>query len=453
MKTLRAATAVFLLFAAAAAAQLAPLSNYWQRFDRGLTLGTNAWTNAAGTLRRDPAGFRPQASDGTNWYPVDSTAYGTETNTAYRGDWGAGVSNLAASAYSLAYGIATTNEPLWTAASNSVLYVGDIAETAYGTETNTAYRGDWGASASNLAAQAAGWGDHALAGYLTAETDPVFSASDAYGITDAMLGNWDSAYGWGDHSTEGYLTSETDPVFAASDAAAVTAVKIGNWDTAYGWGDHAAAGYLPASATNALAVGSFALGTNAAVSNWPTQDLSGYATGTPVYVESDPIFSAWATNGPGATNAILADGTLVSIDGWGSGAGGGNLIATNTPTSGQMLYASGTDNDTLYWGAAPEGGGTPTTNAFAGLPSILVSADWTWTNAIYAVGADTSSTNIAITLPDSGTNFVSVIIRKFSNLNNLEIKRGTNVVYTLYDDGSARAYDWWPQRTNWYWRN
>lgn len=35
--------------------------------------------------------------------------------------------------------------------------------------------------------------------------------------------------------------------------------------------------------------------------------------------ESDPLYSAWATNGPGATNAILADGTLVSIDGWGSG--------------------------------------------------------------------------------------------------------------------------------------
>ena len=99
------------------------------------------------------------------------------------------------------------------------------------------------------------------------------------------------------------------------------------------------------------------------------------------------------------------------------------------------------------------GGGTPTTNAFAGLPSTLISTDWTWTNFIYAVGADTSSTNIAITLPDAGTNFASVVIRKFSNLNNLTIMRGTNVVYTLYDDGSTRSFDWWPQRTNWYWRN
>jgi hypothetical protein len=61
---------------------------------------------------------------------------------------------VASNAYALAYGIATTNEPLWIAASNRVLYVGDIAETAYGTNTNTAYRGDWGASVSNLAASA-----------------------------------------------------------------------------------------------------------------------------------------------------------------------------------------------------------------------------------------------------------------------------------------------------------
>lgn len=130
----------------------------------------------------------------------------------------------------------------------------------------------------------------------------------------------------------------------------------------------------------------------------------------------------------------------------------------NSATAGEIatnVLSTATTNDMpgVDWGSLVGGGGTPTTNAFAGLPSILVSADWTWTNSIYAVGADTSSTNISVTLPDAGTNFASVIIRKFSNLNNLEIKRGTNVVYTLYDDGSARAYDWWPQRTNWYWRN
>jgi len=56
-----------------------------------------------------------------------------------------------------------------------------------------------------------------LSGFLTSfsETDPVFSASDAAGITASNIGNWDSAYGWGDHSTEGYLTSVPAQSFAS----------------------------------------------------------------------------------------------------------------------------------------------------------------------------------------------------------------------------------------------
>ncbi len=46
-----------------------------------------------------------------------------------------------------------------------------------------------------------------LSGYLTAETDPVFAASGANGITLADRANWTTAYGWGDHSTQGYLSS------------------------------------------------------------------------------------------------------------------------------------------------------------------------------------------------------------------------------------------------------
>jgi hypothetical protein len=48
-------------------------------------------------------------------------------------------------------------------------------------------------------------------------------------------GNWDTAYGWGDHSTAGYLTSytETDPVFNAHVASGITATNITNWNDAY----------------------------------------------------------------------------------------------------------------------------------------------------------------------------------------------------------------------------
>ena len=45
--------------------------------------------------------------------------------------------------------------------------------------------------------------------YLTSftETDPVFDASPAGGITTTQVSNWDTAFGWGDHGTEGYLTA------------------------------------------------------------------------------------------------------------------------------------------------------------------------------------------------------------------------------------------------------
>ena len=63
---------------------------------------------------------------------------------------------------------------------------------------------------------------------------------------NTKISNWDTAYGWGDHSVEGYLTSytETDPVFTASPANGITSTNISNWNTAYGWGDHSVVGYI-----------------------------------------------------------------------------------------------------------------------------------------------------------------------------------------------------------------
>jgi len=44
------------------------------------------------------------------------------------------------------------------------------------------------------------------AGYLTAESDPIFSASPSFGIDSVNISNWNEAYGWGDHSKAGYIT-------------------------------------------------------------------------------------------------------------------------------------------------------------------------------------------------------------------------------------------------------
>lgn len=92
-----------------------------------------------------------------------------------------------------------------------------------------------------------GWGDHALAGYLTSytETDPIFTASPSSGIVAQNILDWDAAYSWGDHNAAGYLTSysETDPIFTASPSAGITVGDISNWDNSYSWGDHSLAGY------------------------------------------------------------------------------------------------------------------------------------------------------------------------------------------------------------------
>ena len=45
-----------------------------------------------------------------------------------------------------------------------------------------------------------------LTGYLTSESDPVYSAAPAAGITNTNITNWNTAHGWGDHSGQGYLS-------------------------------------------------------------------------------------------------------------------------------------------------------------------------------------------------------------------------------------------------------
>jgi hypothetical protein len=47
--------------------------------------------------------------------------------------------------------------------------------------------------------------------------------------------------------TAEYLTEETDPLFSVSEAASITSTDTSNWDAAYNWGDHASAGYATES--------------------------------------------------------------------------------------------------------------------------------------------------------------------------------------------------------------
>jgi hypothetical protein len=59
-----------------------------------------------------------------------------------------------------------------------------------------------------------------LSSYLTSETDPVFTASEAASITSTDTSNWNSAHSWGDHSTAGYLIPTINTTTATSTALA-----------------------------------------------------------------------------------------------------------------------------------------------------------------------------------------------------------------------------------------
>ncbi|MEI6119128.1 MAG: hypothetical protein WCP92_08230 [bacterium] len=56
-------------------------------------------------------------------------------------------------------------------------------------------------------------------------------------VLQSQTGNWNTAYGRGNHRTMGYLTGESDPLYAASAAYGITNTLINHWNTAYGRGD------------------------------------------------------------------------------------------------------------------------------------------------------------------------------------------------------------------------
>ena len=82
------------------------------------------------------------------------------------------------------------------------------------------------------------------------ETDPVFTASPASGITAANIANWNTAYNWGNHTFPNYIADSDFTTTglmkrgATSGSYSVVTDNSSNWNTAFGWGNHASAGYI-----------------------------------------------------------------------------------------------------------------------------------------------------------------------------------------------------------------
>ena len=69
-----------------------------------------------------------------------------------------------------------------------------------------------------------------LSGYVSTETDPIFSASAAAGILSSNIANWDAAYGWGNHASAGYLTAVSLSLTGLTDVS-ITPANLNSGDS------------------------------------------------------------------------------------------------------------------------------------------------------------------------------------------------------------------------------
>ena len=171
-----------------------------------------------------------------------------------------------------------------------------------------------------------------VSGFLTTETDPVFTASAAAGITSTNITNWNLAYGWGNHAGAGYLTSETShaDVVVDGDFTSTGLMKRGasagtyetitdnsnNWNTAYSWGDHGSQGYLTTVALNDVSDVTLTSPSNGQVLTYNGS----------VWVNSAP------TGGSGGANVTISD-----------------TIPAGTPTAGDLWWESDTGRLKIYY--------------------------------------------------------------------------------------------------------
>ena len=209
---------------------------------------------------------------------------------------------------------------------------------------------------------------------------------------NGQLLKYNSGAGRWENFTPTYISSvpaETDPIFTASAASGITSTLINNWNTAHGWGNHAAQGYLLPVLTNLQTDEMLRWnGTNWVnepttqhlaqfKSDWAEQDSS-----KPAFILNKPSLATVATTGSftDLTQRTLANLTDVTTPGvqngyilkyngssWESVAPVANIqdlnnVVITNPSNGQVLKYNGSNwiNDTDVTTSGGGGGATVT---------------------------------------------------------------------------------------------
>lgn len=183
--------------------------------------------------------------------------------------------------------------------------------------------------------------------FTSTETDPLFTASPAYGILTQNITNWNLAYGWGDHGAAGYATTTQLNTAVANSA---------NWDTAYSWGDHSTQGYLTTfSETDTLAT---------VTSRGATTNTDITTTGKIFYSNAFSLLTDLQAVSPSTYHGMFAHahdtghGYVAHAGAWIQLLDTGSSISeladvdlSTAPTTGQVLKYDGSN-----WSAADEEG-------------------------------------------------------------------------------------------------
>jgi hypothetical protein len=184
--------------------------------------------------------------------------------------------------------------------------------------------------------------------YITSESDPVFTASDAFSITSASTSAWNTAYGWGNHATAGYsLTSHNHSIDSLSNVVITGTPTDGQalvWDTSTSkWVNETVSG--GASYPDQTGNDGKFLQTNSGSVSWQNVSFAGYLTESSASSTYLTQASASSTYQPIGSYLTTESDTLETVTDRGATSSNAisitNSTAASSTSTGALIVTGG----------------------------------------------------------------------------------------------------------------